>query len=469
MKRVHAFADDVLGDLDAVGIARAIASGDFSAAEASEAAARRIDGVNPEIAAVAFDDRERALVRAKENGFSGVFAGVPTLIKNNTAYAGLPTQQGSAAIPPRPATSHEAFTEEFLGTGVNILGATTMPAFGLTATTEFVDRAPTRNPWDIDYSSGASSGGAAALVAAGAVPIAHANDGGGSIRIPAAACGLVGLKPTRGRTAGAATSSNAPIDLVSNGIVSRSVRDTAYFLSDLERLRRVDGFDPVGLVEGPGRRRLRVAMITDPLTGQSLDADTRREVYAVADLLEELGHRVETVPVPVDRSFIDHFTNYWALLAFSLDRFGTKLLDPEFDRRKLDPFTRGLSRKFLRNFYKTPSTLIGLKRATARFRKAFDDYDVILTPTLAHQTPEIGYLDPDGDFDEIFDRLVRYVAFTPADNSCGTPAISLPLGSSSAGMPIGIHFSADRGGERTLLELSYELEAARPFVRIQDA
>ena len=469
MKHVHAYSGDVLGDLDGVGVARAIAARDFSAAEAADAAIARIDAVNAHLCAVAYDDRERARARASASSFAGVFAGVPTLIKNNTAFAGLPTGQGSAAVSPNPAAAHERFTEEFLGTGVNILAASTMPAFGLTATTEFVDREPTRNPWDTDFICGASSGGAAALVAAGAVPIAHANDGGGSIRIPAAACGLVGLKPSRGRTAGAAASSNAPIDLVSNGIVSRSVRDTAYFLADLERQRSVAGFAPVGLVERPGERRLRVALIAESITGHDLDADTRGTLTATADLLSELGHHVEEVPLPVDKAFIEQFTNYWALMAFSLDRFGGKVLGPGFDRRKLDPFTKGLSRRFRRNFYRMPASILGLKRATGKFRAAFADYDVILSPTLAHTTPKIGYLDPAGDFDEVFERLIRYVAFTPANNSSGTPAISLPLGQSESGLPVGVHFSADLGDERTLLELAFELEEAQPFARIQDA
>ncbi|MFZ2511381.1 MAG: amidase, partial [Gordonia sp. (in: high G+C Gram-positive bacteria)] len=349
-----------------------------------------------------------------------------------------------------------------------VLAASTMPAFGLTATTEFVDREPTRNPWDTDFISGASSGGSAALVAAGVVPIAHANDGGGSIRIPAAACGLVGLKPSRGRTAAASTSSNAPIDLVSNGIVSRSVRDTAYFLADLERQRSVAEFPPVGLVEGPGRRRLRIALIAESITGHALDADTRRELSATVDLLADLGHHVQQVPLPVDRAFIGQFTNYWALMAFSLDRFGGTVLGAGFDRSKVDPFTRGLSQRFARNFYRMPTSILGLKRATGKFRAAFAEYDVILSPTLAHTTPEIGYLDPAGDFDEVLERLIRYVAFTPANNSSGTPAISLPLGQSASGLPIGMHFSADLGDERTLLELASELEEARPFARIQD-
>ena len=409
---MHAFSSDALGELDAVGVAKAIEYGDISAAEAAQAALDRLDKVNGQLSAVAFDDRERGLARAHES-FAGRLAGVPTFIKNNTEFEGLPTCHGSAAVPERPAAENEPFTDQFVGTGVNVLGASTMPAFGFTATTEFVDRPPTRNPWDTDYSCGASSGGSAALVAAGVVPIAHANDGGGSIRIPAAVCGLVGLKPTRGRVAASKETKDAPIDLVSNGVVSRTVRDSAYFLADVERQFPAPGLEPVGLVEGPGGPRLRIGMITAPLTGQLLDADTNRTLHATAEALEALGHVVETVPLPVDRSYIDHFTNYWGMLAFSVSKFGGKFVAPGFDKSKVDPFTAGLARSFSRKFWKAPSTIINLKRATAQFCSVFDDYDLVLSPTLAHITPEIGYLAPDRDFDEVFERLVKWVAFTP--------------------------------------------------------
>lgn len=469
MKRVHAFGDDCLGELDGVGVAQAIAAGQFSASDAVEAALERIDAVNPTLGAVAHDDRERARKRAVDNDFpSGSFVGVPSIIKNNTAFAGLPTQHGSAAVPATPAAANEAFTDQLLATGINIVGASTLPAFGLTATTEFVDRDPTRNPWDTDYSCGASSGGSAALVAAGALPIAHANDGGGSIRIPAAACGLVGLKPSRDRVAPSKEGEAAPIDIISNGIVSRTVRDTAHFIADAERFRAAPGMPAVGLVEGPGQRRLRIALVTEPLTGQLLDPDTQRAVTAIADLLENLGHRTEMVPLPVDRSYATQFTDYWALMAYSLDHFGKRIIDKGFDRSQLDPFTRGLSRMALRRFWRIPGAIRGLKRSTAAFRGMFDRFDLVLSPTLAHITPEIGYLDPAGDFDEIFERLTRYVAFTPANNTAGMPGISLPLAQDNRGLPIGIHFSADVGQERTLLEIGFELEAAQPFARIQD-
>lgn len=468
MKHVHAFTDDCLGDLDAVGVARLISAGEISPAEAARAALARIDAVEPHLAAVAVDDRERALQRADAQDFVGAFAGVPTLAKNNIDVEGIPTLHGSAAVANVPARADDPTARELIGAGFNILGASTLPAFGLTATTEFVDRPPTRNPWDTDYSCGASSGGAAALVAAGALPIAHANDGGGSIRIPAASCGLVGLKPTRGRVAQSTEMKGLPIDLISNGVVSRSVRDTAYYFADLERQRSVRSLPPIGLVEGPGKRRLRVALVNTTVTGRLLDDDTDRELTAAVELLESLGHRVTTIPIPVDRGYIDQFTDYWALLAFGLDHFGARTIGKGFDRSKLDPFTRGLSQAFVKHFFRIPGSILGLKRATARFRTAFDDFDVVLSPTLAHQVPEIGYLAPDGDFDEVFARLIDYVAFTPANNSTGTPAITLPLGHSANGVPLGMHFSADLGDERTLLELAYELEAAKPFARIQD-
>ncbi|WOC12699.1 amidase [Gordonia sp. MP11Mi] len=467
MKHVHAFGDDALGDLDALGVAERIAVGEVSATEALDAALARLDRIEPRLSAIAFDDRERARTRAAGE-FHGVFAGVPSAIKNNTDLAGLPTRNGSAATADVPAASDEPFTGEFLGAGFNVIGATTTPAFGLTATTEFADREPTRNPWDTDYSSGGSSGGAAALVASGVLPIAHGNDGGGSIRIPAAACGLFGLKPSRGRTAPAAMGEKLPIDLISNGVLTRSVRDSAAFLADVESRRDIGSLPPVGRVEGPGSRRLRVAFVNTPITGRLLDAPTDRAVNDAAELLESLGHRVEKIPLPVDRSFVDDFADYWAMMAFGIDRFGGNTVGKGFDRSQLDPFTQALSARFFRHFYRLPFALRRLNKATAEFRGLCDRFDVILSPTLAHTTPKIGYLSPTDDFDEVFDKLIGYVSFTPANNVSGTPAVTLPFGSTPDGLPVAIHFSADVGAEQTLLELSYELEAARPFARIQD-
>ncbi|WP_146827368.1 amidase [Aeromicrobium flavum] len=469
MTRIHAFTDDVLADHDAVAVAQLIASGDVSPTEVLRAALARIDRVEPTLNGIAHDDRARAAVRAEEPLAPGApFAGVPSLIKNNTDFKGMPTQQGSAAVPPTPAGSHEEFTEQFLSTGVNIVGASTLPAFGLTASTEFVDREPTRNPWNPEYSAGASSGGSATLVAAGAVPLAHGNDGGGSIRIPAAVCGLVGLKTTRNRIAPAKEMKDAPLDIVANGVLTRSVRDSAVFLAAAERYRPVPRLPRVGLVEGPSKRRLRVGLVTETLHGEQLDGDSQKELRRVAELVASLGHVVVEMPIPVDPSFEQHFVQYWRTLAFSLDYAGRYVVSRDFDRSKVDPFTHGLAKAFLRNFWRTPGALIALKRSARQYGEVFADWDVILSPTLGHTTPKLGWLDPGVPFDEAFDRLRSFVAYTPLNNASGGPAISLPLGRTSQDLPLGLHFSADHGDERTLLELAFELEAASPFARIQD-
>jgi amidase len=443
--RVHAFTDDALGDLDAVGVAEAIRTGHISAREATEAAIARAERVDPILNALVVRDFERALEEA-DSPRSGPFSGVPTVIKDNTDVAGLPTRQGSEAIPARDAPADAEFTAQLRSTGVVVIGKSTMPEFGFNASTEFANLPPTRNPWNTEYSAGASSGGSAALVAAGVVPVAHANDGGGSIRIPAAACGLVGLKPTRGRTAEMAEAAQLPVNILSNGVVTRTVRDSAHLLAAAESVRPAADLPPIGLVEGPSDRRLRVGLILDSVVGTT-DDETRSAVKDTAMVLEKLGHTVVEVPLPVTEKFITDFTHYWSLLGFSTHHFGNRTVGPGFDKSRTDPLTRFLARRFIRQA---------------------EGVDMVLSPALGHTTPRLGYLSPTVEFPEMFDRLVRYAAFTPLHNATGAPAMSLPLGATSDGLPIGVHFSALHGDERTLLEVAYELEAAKPFARIQD-
>lgn len=466
-KTVHAFTNDVLGDLDATGLAELIRRRQVTAAEVAEAAIGRARRMQPLITAIEREDFESALATARHATPMGVFAGVPTFIKDNTDIEGLPTRQGSAAIPARPTATHGAFAKQYLSQGFTVLGKSSLPEFGFNASTEFAGRAPTRNPWHTDYSSGASSGGSAALVAAGVVPIAHANDGGGSIRIPAAACGLVGLKPTRGRHIDAESVRNLPINIVSEGVVTRSVRDTAQFMAGLEQYWRNPKLKPVGLVQGPSSRRLRIGLVVDSITGPS-DAETRATVLATAKRLESLGHRVTEMPLPIGPRFAEDFSIYWGMLSFLVSTFGKRVIHPEFDARKLDNLSRGLAALYRKNMLQTPFVLYRLKKLWGDYARAFAHYDVILSPVLAHTTPELGHLSPEQDFDSLFERLTRYVSFTPLNNAAGGPALSLPLGATSAGLPIAIHLSANHGDERTLLELAFELEAAQPFRRIQD-
>lgn len=464
---VHAFTDDALGDHDAVGLAAAIASGDISARDAAEAAIARAEAVNPALNALALRDFDRALATT-DRPPTGVFAGVPTFIKDNTDLSGLPTGHGSMAVRPKPKTTTEPFADQYLSSGMTMLGKTTLPEFGFNATTEYQTLPPTRNPWNTGYSSGASSGGSAALVAAGVVPIAHANDGGGSIRIPAAACGLVGLKLTRGREVQSLQGKQMPVDIISNGAVTRTVRDTAAFVAALEKYRPATKLQPIGAVAGPSNRRLRIGLITDSIAGDPTDADTAAAVQQTAELLASLGHEVVDFAVPTDHTFVRDFLHYWALMAFSTQHFGRLVTGDAFDKSKTDALTQGLARKFIRQPWLTPLSIRGLKKSEGRYREAFTDLDVVLSPVLGHTTPELGFLSPAAGFDVMFPRLVNYVSFTPLNNAAGGPAISLPLGRAGNGLPIGVHFSAAHGDERTLLELAFELEAAQPFARIQD-
>jgi amidase len=464
---VHAFGDDALGDSDAVGLAQCLRRGEVSATEVVEAAIARVEQVDPRLHAVELSCHERARAEAAAPR-GGFFAGVPTFVKDNTDVAGLPTNHGSAALDAGPAHSDDPVAAQYLDQGFTLLGKSTLPEFGLNATTEFAHREPTRNPWNPAYSCGASSGGSAALVAAGAVPIAHANDGGGSIRIPAACCGLVGLKASRGRHCEKPAVRALPVNLVNEGVVTRSVRDTAHFFAEAETYYRNPRLPEIGLVEGPGDRRLRVGLWLDTVTGDAVDATTRAAVEECARLLESAGHRVEPIPAPLKPSFAEDFGLYWSLLAFLFEKTGHRSVDVSFDPALVDGLTRGLSNQFKRRFYKAPLFIYRLRRTYREYARSFEKVDVVLSPVLSHTTPRLGHISPTVAFDELFSRLMRYVGFTPWANASGGPAIALPMALTADNLPVAVQLFANHGMERTLLELAFEIEAMRPFRRIQD-
>ena len=466
MRHVHAFGDDALGALDAVGLVDAIKSGRVGRAQVVEAAIARTEAVNAALNGLAYRTFDRARAEAAEPRGTGFFSGVPTFVKDNVDVAGLPTMLGTDAWAPRPADADGEFARLYLATGMTSLGKTQMSEYGFSASAEHPRLGPVRNPWDTDRTAGASSSGSGAFVAAGAVPIAHANDGGGSIRIPASCNGLVGLKPSRGRLPLDKEVSRMPIRLVANGVLTRSVRDTAAFYREAERIWRAPKLPPIGDVTRPGKQRLRIAVITRSLLRES-SPEVRELTLKTAGLLEELGHRADHVEKPpVPSSFAADFLLYWGLLA--LGQIQMSGHEAGFDRSRLDNLTLGLDRLARRNLHRLPLALIRLRgahRHTARFART---YDAVLTPTLADETPPIGYLDPMADYQQIIDRLQDWVAFTPLQNVTGEPAISLPLAESANGLPVGMMLSAAVGEEVRLLELAYELEEARPWARIQD-
>ena len=466
MSRVHAFSDDALGDLDTVGVVERLRSGEVSIPEVVEAAISRSEKVAAELGAVAYADPDRARREAR-SPHGGFFAGVPTYVKDNVDVAGMPTMSGTDAWDPQPAKRDGDFARMFLATGLIPLGKTRLSEYGFSPSCEHPRLGPVRTPWDTEHTAGASSAGSAALVAAGAVPIAHANDGGGSIRIPASINGLVGLKPTRGRLAQDAVIRQQPVQIVADGVVTRSVRDTAAFYREAERVYRELQLPPIGDLTRPGRKRLRVALNTSGVE-RGADAEVTALTEDTARLLEDLGHTVVEAEAPVPASFRDDFLLYWGSIALALLSGGRRQHGRSWARAHHDNLTFGLARHARRNLHRLPGAILRLRRSTKDAALFFDKYDVSLTPVLASPTPKIGHLDPTQDYASLIEKLMDWVAFTPLQNVTGTPAVSLPLATTSTGLPQGMMFGSGWGREAVLLELAYELEEARPFARIQD-
>ncbi|GAA2735597.1 amidase [Actinocorallia aurantiaca] len=464
-RTVHSFTDDALGDLDAVGLAGRIRSGEVGREEVVAAAITRVEKVDEQLNAVQAECFDKALWGAR-HARAGVFSGVPSFVKDNTDVVGLPTCHGSAAFDPRPAKRNSPPADQFLAQGFVLLGKSTMPEFGLTASTEYAGRPPTRNPWNTAYSAGASSGGAGALVASGAVPIAHGNDGGGSIRIPAAVNGLVGLKMTRCRLLDPPGARSLPVNLVSEGVLSRTVRDTARYLAAAEKFRPNRDLSPVGLVEGPGEGRLRIGVVRYDVLGRPVHQETGAVLDSAVKALAELGHEIREVRLDLDARFVEDFKLYWALFAVLLSASSKAGYGRSFRPRDLDPFTKGLAGLVRRGPLELVPAVRRLRGATALYDAHFTDLDVLMSPVLSHPAPLLGEMAPDRPFEETFAKLVDYVGFTPINNIGGGPGISVPHGLFSNGLPGSVQLSAARGGERTLLELAYELEEISPFPKI---
>lgn len=461
---VHAFTDDALGDLDAVGVVAALAAGDVGAVEVVEAAIARTEALDARLGAVAWRawDRARGEAAAPRGGF---FSGVPTYVKDNADVAGMPTLHGTDAFVGRPAARDGDLARMYRATGLVVLGKTRLSELGFSAAAEHPRLGPVRNPWDPSRTAGASSAGSAALVAAGAVPVAHANDGGGSIRIPASVTGLVGLKPTRGRLAQDVLLRRMPVRIVSDGVLTRSVRDTAAFLREAEKVYRDLSLPPVGDITRPGRQRLRIGVTTQG-AGRSATPEVAAQTRRTAELLQELGHHVEEVPSPAPASFADDFLLYWASLAAASLVGGRSQHGRTFDRSRLDELTHGLAGHVRRHLVRLPGAAARLRRTAGVSARFHERYDVLLSPTLAAPTPPVGHLDPRLGYDTVIERLQEWVAFTPWQNATGDPAVSLPLATTADGLPLGMMLSAGHGREALLLELSLELEQARPFTHL---
>ena len=463
--------------LDATAQAELVRSGAVSPIELVDAAIERVERVNPQLNAVIHPLFDAARETAKGDLPDGPFRGVPIVFKDlGCAVAGDPYHEG-LAIAKRlgfRATRTDELARRYFDAGFVCIGRTNAPEMGLVPTTEPYAYGPTRNPWNLDRTTGGSSGGSAAAVASGMVPVAHANDGGGSIRIPASCCGLVGLKPSRGRVSGAPFFDPLYSMLTVELCVSRSVRDTAAILDAVHGASIGDTVaapaparpyrDEVGADPG----RLRIGILThDPLSGATAKPECIAAVDDAARLLESLGHHVErSYPKALDDpGLVGHFTALWAGgLAADIAAWETALGEP-ITANDVEPLTWGLTemgRATTAVAYVTAqAALVNKTREVAQWWA--DGFDLLLTPTLAEAPVPLGTFDTPDEPILGFMRAAEFTPFTPGFNITGQPAISLPTATSSDGLPIGIHLAGAFGREDLLLRVAAQIEAAAPW------
>lgn len=459
---------------DAMGLAALIRQGDVSAAEVIDAAHRAIARVNPTLNALAEHWHDEPLPRCGD----GPLYGVPFLIKDLAiSMQGRAHEFGSHLAVGLRSEADSFLMRRFREAGLVTLGRTTVPELAISTTTESRFSGPTRNPWDTQRSAGGSSGGSAAAVAAGMVPAAHATDGGGSIRVPAAACGLFGLKPSRGLISMGPYLDEAWNGLAVQGVLSRTVRDSALLL---ERMAGAEAGDPFSLPVPAGGylaalqtppRPLKIALLTHPLNGQLSAPVMRAALQTVAQTLEQLGHRCEPVSLDIGLAW-DGFVELNAALWAANTSAWLEAMSAETGRGLtgdyLEPATLALHEH---GRQLTACDLLGAmdRRNTVsrRLGQFFSAFDVLLSPTLAAPVPAIGeynagqeHLDGLGWMHRVFDQS----PFTALANVCGTPSMSMPLVQDAhSGLPVGLQFSAGAGGESLLLSLAGQLEQAMPW------
>ena len=442
---------------DALALAARVRAGEVSARELTEEAIRKIEATNPRFNFLVTDSFEQALAATPVDG---PFAGVPMLVKDLNETAGIRTTFSSRAFADYVPTSDSATVRRIKDAGFVILGKSNTPEFGITAVTESDLNGACRNPWNPERTPGGSSGGAAAAVAAGTIPLAHGSDGGGSIRIPASCCGLFGIKPSRGRVSPAPFVSGS-LELSQSGPISVSVRDAAAFLDVLAGYEAGDAHwapppaRPFLAEVGADPGRLRIAFTTEPAIPYPVEPALVEVARAAADALAELGHDViEATPPWVDEAALSAFAKLWQL---------TPALYPVQDESQLMPINRALAQAARETSSVVfAQAVAALQRAARRIVAFWDDVDIVLTPGLAKLPVPIGWVfEPDDPWEQ-FARGGEFTPFTPIVNVTGQPAAAVPFDVVD-GLPVGVQLIGPPAGEAILFRLAAQLEEAHPW------
>jgi amidase len=454
-------------------LAGMVRSGEISSRELVQTSLARIEELNPMLNAFVQVDADGALAAADQiaPGDGRPFAGVPIAIKNNRPVKGLRLTYGCPLMSEHVASYDHNITRRLRDAGFVIVGTTTLPEYGILPVSEARMFGPTRNPWDLERTPGGSSGGAAAAVAAGMAPVAHGNDGGGSIRIPAACCGLVGLKPARGRISAAPELGDSSLGI--DGVLTRTVADTAAILDVLAGYELGDATwappptEPFAVSAAADPGKLRIATTTlPPVPEASVDPLAARAVADAADLLRSLGHEVEEVDPPwqddaVRELFGVVFSSHIALsIAYSGRVAGREPTAEDMEGMSWAIFS--MIKKL--GAIETRGAEIALQSFTRRLVSFLSPYDALLTPALAERPLPLGTLDTDApDPMATFTRSGLFTPFTPVFNASGQPGISLPLYEGEDGLPLGVQIVGRPAGETQLLALASQLESAQPW------
>lgn len=484
---------------DGLGLAELVKNKEIQPKEVLEEAIKTIEQHNPSLNAVIHTFYEKAEKQADTVDLTGTFAGVPMLLKDiGQEIVGEKMTEGSKALKSYLAEADSEYVKQVRKTGALLIGQTNVPEFALMGITEPSFYGPTRNPWNLNYTPGGSSGGSAAAVASGMVPIAGANDGGGSIRIPGAYCGLFGMKPTRGRTpVGPKRGRNwqgASVD----HILSRSVRDSAAMLDEIKFFEKGAAFyalpfegSYIEMLQAPPTRKLKIAFSVRSPLGSEVQQECKEAVYNVAKLLESMGYDVEEVDAPVDgrkiaKSYLTMYFGEVAAAIASLEEvLGRKAVVSDME---LTTWILGLVGKAT----SAEEVVLSIRewdRAAFAMESFHETYDFYMTPTTAFLPAKIGELEPKkseqlamqlasklsmggllkktGIVEQVAENNLLRTPFTQLANLTGQPAMTVPLHLSADGLPVGVQFMAARGREDLLYALAGQLEQSELWVPVE--